>query len=54
MEVVILEDAHAIAGVAADAIGDLLSREPTAVLGLATGSSPWPSTTNWLLAATPG
>ena len=40
MEVVIQENAHAIAGIAADAIGDLLSRKPTAVLGLATGSSP--------------
>lgn len=40
MEVVILQDAQAIAGVAADAIESLLSRKPTAVLGLATGSSP--------------
>ncbi len=40
MEVVILPDSQAIAGVAADAIGSLLSRKPTAVLGLATGSSP--------------
>ena len=40
MEVVIQENAHAIAGIAADAIGGLLSRKPTAVLGLATGSSP--------------
>jgi glucosamine-6-phosphate deaminase len=40
MEVVILEDAVAIGGVAADAIGALLERKPAAVLGLATGSSP--------------
>ena len=40
MEVVILADAKEIGGVAADAIGDLLSRKPAAVLGLATGSSP--------------
>ena len=40
MEVVILPDSQAIAGVAADAIGSLLIRKPTAVLGLATGSSP--------------
>jgi glucosamine-6-phosphate deaminase len=40
MEVIILSDAEALGGVAADAIAALLSREPTAVLGLATGSSP--------------
>src|ERR1700737_4852491 len=40
MEVVILQDAQAIGGVAADAIGSLLDRKPTTVLGLATGSSP--------------
>ena len=40
MEVVILADSQAIGGVAADAIGALLDRKPTAVLGLATGSSP--------------
>src|ERR1700736_6782594 len=40
MEVVILQDAQAIGGVAADAIGSLLDRKPTAVLGPATGSSP--------------
>lgn len=40
MEVVILADAAAIGGVAADAIGALLGRKPDAVLGLATGSSP--------------
>jgi glucosamine-6-phosphate deaminase len=40
MEVVILADAGEIGGVAADAIGALLRRKPTAVLGLATGSSP--------------
>ena len=40
MEVVILADAKEIGGVAADAIGALLTRKPAAVLGLATGSSP--------------
>jgi glucosamine-6-phosphate deaminase len=40
MEVVILQDAKEIGGVAADAIAALLSCHPTAVLGLATGSSP--------------
>jgi len=40
MEVVILQDAKEIGGVAADAIGALLSRKPAAVIGLATGSSP--------------
>ena len=40
MEVVILPDAAAIGSVSADAIGALLGRKPTAVLGLATGSSP--------------
>lgn len=40
MEVVILEDAQQIGTVAADAIEALLTRKPTAVLGLATGSSP--------------
>lgn len=40
MEVVILADAEEIGAVAADAIGDLLGRNPAAVLGLATGSSP--------------
>ena len=40
MEVVILQDAKAIGGVAADAIESLLGRKPAAVLGLATGSSP--------------
>src|SRR4051812_6901821 len=40
MEVIILDDARAIAGVVADAIEALLGRKPTAVLGLATGSSP--------------
>ena len=40
MEVIILPDAAAIGGVAADAIEALLHRKPTAVLGLATGSSP--------------
>jgi glucosamine-6-phosphate deaminase len=42
MEVVILGDAKEIASVAADAIEALLARKPTAVLGLATGSSPLP------------
>ena len=40
MEVVILEDAPQIGTIAADAIEALLNRKPTAVLGLATGSSP--------------
>jgi glucosamine-6-phosphate deaminase len=40
MEVVILPDARAIGSLAADAIAALLARKPTAVLGLATGSSP--------------
>ena len=40
MEVVILEDAQQIGTIAADAIEALLARKPTAVLGLATGSSP--------------
>lgn len=40
MEVVILPDADQIAAQAADAIVALLRREPDAVLGLATGSSP--------------
>lgn len=40
MEVVVLQDAQEIGALAADAIGALLSRNPSAVLGLATGSSP--------------
>jgi glucosamine-6-phosphate deaminase len=40
MEVVILEDSQQIGTIAADAIEALLTRKPTAVLGLATGSSP--------------
>src|ERR1700686_1740219 len=40
MEVVILQDAKQIGGVAADAIGTLLTRKPAAALGLASGSSP--------------
>ena len=40
MEVIVLADAKEIGGVAADAIASLLNRKPTAVLGLATGSSP--------------
>jgi glucosamine-6-phosphate deaminase len=40
VEVVIRQDAQAIGGVAADAIVSLLDRKPTAVLGLATGTSP--------------
>jgi glucosamine-6-phosphate deaminase len=40
MEVVILQDANEIGAVAADAVGGLLHRQPAAVLGLATGSSP--------------
>jgi glucosamine-6-phosphate deaminase len=40
MEVVILDGAESVGRLAADAIVDLLQRKPTAVLGLATGSSP--------------
>jgi glucosamine-6-phosphate deaminase len=40
MEVVICKDTREIGAVAADAIGELLDRNPAAVLGLATGSSP--------------
>jgi glucosamine-6-phosphate deaminase len=40
MEVVIVPDAATIGALAADAVVALLRREPTAVLGLATGSSP--------------
>jgi glucosamine-6-phosphate deaminase len=40
VEVVILPDAKTIAATAADAIVHLLAAKPTAVLGLATGSSP--------------
>ena len=40
MEVIILPDANEIGVVGADAIAALLGRKPTAVLGLATGSSP--------------
>jgi len=40
MEIVIVPDAATIGGLAADAVVALLARKPTAVLGLATGSSP--------------
>jgi glucosamine-6-phosphate deaminase len=40
MEVVILESTAAAAVLAADVVEQLLARQPTAVLGLATGSSP--------------
>ena len=40
MEVLILQDANEIGGVGADAVTALLGRNPAAVLGLATGSSP--------------
>ncbi|RDH79631.1 glucosamine-6-phosphate deaminase [Mycolicibacterium moriokaense] len=40
MEVIILPDAEEIGSIAADAICALLGAKPTAVLGLATGSSP--------------
>lgn len=40
MEVVIQQGPQEIASIAADAIGALLAAKPTAVLGLATGSSP--------------
>jgi glucosamine-6-phosphate deaminase len=42
VEVVILGDAEAVGAVAADAIEALVRRRPSAVLGLATGSSPLP------------
>src|ERR1700754_4967270 len=42
MEVIIGQDTKEIAGIVADAIAALLRRKPTAVLGLATGSSPLP------------
>jgi glucosamine-6-phosphate deaminase len=42
VEVVVLPDEADRAGVAARAIADLLRHKPTAVLGLATGSSPLP------------
>src|SRR4051794_19773404 len=42
MEVVVLQDEAERADLAARAIADLLQRKPTAVLGLATGSSPLP------------
>lgn len=40
MEVIVLSDPAAIGRLTADAIEDLLTRKPDAVLGLATGSSP--------------
>ena len=40
MEVVIVPDSATIGALAADAVVALLARKPTAVLGLATGSSP--------------
>lgn len=40
MEVVILESSRAAAQLAADVVERLLARQPTAVIGLATGSSP--------------
>src|ERR1700712_4981172 len=42
MEVLILADAEETGVVAADAISALVDRKPSAVLGLATGSSPLP------------
>ncbi|ULE33365.1 glucosamine-6-phosphate deaminase [Mycobacterium sp. IDR2000157661] len=42
MEVIILPDRAQIGAVAADAVTVLLDRNPAAVLGLATGSSPMP------------
>jgi glucosamine-6-phosphate deaminase len=42
MEVIILETAAQIGALGADAVEALLARKPTAVLGLATGSSPLP------------
>lgn len=43
MEVVPLESADAVGALAADAIESLVRRMPTAILGLATGSSPLPT-----------
>lgn len=43
MEVVILPDSRVIGAAAADAVEALLRRKPSAVLGLATGSSPLPA-----------
>ena len=40
MEVIILEDSHAVATLSAQRISDLINKKPTAVLGLATGSTP--------------
>jgi glucosamine-6-phosphate deaminase len=40
MEVVIVDESDSIGALAAGAVADLLERTPTAVLGLATGSSP--------------
>jgi glucosamine-6-phosphate deaminase len=40
MEVIICEETRQIGTIAADAIEELLTRKPTAALGLATGSSP--------------
>jgi glucosamine-6-phosphate deaminase len=40
MEVIILRDANEIGVMGADAVAALLGRKPTAVVGLATGSSP--------------
>ncbi|WP_426560542.1 glucosamine-6-phosphate deaminase [Angustibacter sp. McL0619] len=42
MEVIVLSEVSERAALAADAIADLLRRKPSAVLGLATGSSPLP------------
>lgn len=42
MEVIILPSSKEIGALAADAIEDLVRNKPTAVLGLATGSSPLP------------
>ena len=40
MEIVVCADAHEASVLAADAIEQLVARDPEAVLGLATGSSP--------------
>ncbi len=42
MEVVVLPDVAERAGVVVDSVAELLRRKPSAVLGLATGSSPLP------------
>ena len=47
MEIVICRDAVEAGKLGAATIAELVRNKPDAVLGLATGSSPWPSTTSW-------